>query len=382
MSLLARLRDLDAYSKPLDDFRVKTLTGGAVTLVSTVVIVILFVSETASFLSKDVVEQLFVDSTSADQRLDVNFDITFTKLPCAMVTVDVMDVSGDNQDDIQDDVYKQRLDQQGNNITGQAAIRQAVNVNSTTPSSHAITEPKCGSCYGASDGCCNTCEDVKEAYNARGWQMIDIESVEQCKSDAWVKTISDFKGEGCRVYGKVQVAKVAGNFHIAPGDALRTHRSHFHDLHSISPTKFDTAHIINHLSFGTPFPGKNYPLDGKSFGTNKDSSGIMFQYYVKVVPTMYEFLDSSNDVFSHQFSVTTHQKDIGMGASGLPGFFVQYEFSPLMVKYEERKQPLSTFLVSLCAIIGGVFTVASLIDSLIYHSSRVIQQKVELNKFN
>lgn len=64
----------------------------------------------------------------------------------------------------------------------------------------------------------------------------------------------------------------------------------------------------------------------------------MFQYYMKVVPTMYEFLDSSNNIFSHQFSVTTHQKDIGMGASGLPGFFVQYEFSPLMVKYEERRQ--------------------------------------------
>lgn len=45
-------------------------------------------------------------------------------------------------------------------------------------------------------------------------------------------------------------------------------------------------------------------------------------------------------------------------------------------------RPLSTFLVSLCAIIGGVFTVASLIDSLIYHSSRAIQHKVEMNKYN
>ncbi|MFH4980883.1 hypothetical protein AB6A40_007592 [Gnathostoma spinigerum] len=110
------------------------------------------------------------------------------------------------------------------------------------------------------------------------------------------------------------------------------------------------------------------------------SGGIMFQYYVKVVPTMYEFLDSSQNVFSHQFSVTTHQKDLSMGASGLPGFFVQYEFSPLMVKYEQRRQSLSTFLVSLCAIIGGVFTVASIIDSILYRSSRVIQQKIELNK--
>ncbi|KAK5967610.1 hypothetical protein GCK32_002858 [Trichostrongylus colubriformis] len=41
------------------------------------------------------------------------------------------------------------------------------------------------------------------------------------------------------------------------------------------------------------------------------------------------------------------------GASGIPGFVVQYEFSPLMIRYEERRQHLITFLVSLCAIIGG-----------------------------
>ena len=43
-----------------------------------------------------------------------------------------------------------------------------------------------------------------------------------------------------------------------------------HDLHSLSPKKFDASHVINHLSFGTPFPGKTYPLDGKSFGISRD----------------------------------------------------------------------------------------------------------------
>lgn len=59
-----------------------------------------------------------------------------------------------------------------------------------------------------------------------------------------------------------------------------------HDLHSIAPAKFDTAHVINHLSFGTPFPGKNYPLDGKSFGTNKDSSSFFIFIYRITVALM------------------------------------------------------------------------------------------------
>ena len=28
---------------------------------------------------------------------------------------------------------------------------------------------ECGSCYGAKNGCCNTCEDVRAAYEAKGW---------------------------------------------------------------------------------------------------------------------------------------------------------------------------------------------------------------------
>lgn len=64
----------------------------------------------------------------------------------------------------------------------------------------------------------------------------------------------------------------------------------------------------------------------------------MYQYHLKLIPISYVFLDSTRNIFSHLFSVTTYQKDISQGASGLPGFFVQYEFSPLMIKYEERRQ--------------------------------------------
>lgn len=54
-----------------------------VTLLSSAVIIFMFVSETLSFLSVDIVEQLYVDSTPAEQRVDVNFDITFPRLPCS-----------------------------------------------------------------------------------------------------------------------------------------------------------------------------------------------------------------------------------------------------------------------------------------------------------
>ena len=41
---------------------------------------------------------------------------------------------------------------------------------------------------------------------------------------------------------------------------------------------------------------------------------------------------------------------------------------------------LGHFLTGVCAIIGGVFTVAGLIDSVIYHSVKTLQKKIELGK--
>ncbi|CAD6189055.1 unnamed protein product [Caenorhabditis auriculariae] len=377
MSLLGSLKNFDAYRKPMEDFRVKTITGGLITVAATLSIFTLVALETRHFLSTEVSEQLFVDSTTSDEHVKISFDITFHKMPCTFITIDVMDVSSEAQENIKDDIYKLRLDKNGQNITD-SIQKIAVNQNKTVPAKPSEEAPKCGSCYGAlPDGsCCNTCEDVKNAYALKGWQ-VNIAQVEQCKNDKWVQAFNDFKDEGCRIYGKVQVAKVAGNFHLAPGDPHQAMRTHVHDLHSLDPSRFDASHTINHVSFGNAYPGKTYPLDSKTFQSEK--GGVMFQYYVRVVPTSYYYIDGRRED-SHQFSITTHQKDLSQGLPGLPGFFLQYEFSPLMVHYEERKQALSTFLVSLCAIVGGVFAMAQLFDLTIYHASRVIRQKISNGK--
>jgi hypothetical protein len=43
---------------------------------------------------------------------------------------------------------------------------------------------------------------------------------------------------------------------------------------------------------------------------------------------------------------------------------------------------LSFYLVSLCAIVGGVHTVASLLDAFLYNTQRAIQKKMTVGKFS
>lgn len=66
---------------------------------------------------------------------------------------------------------------------------------------------------------------------------------------------------------------------------------------------------------------------------------VMFQYYVKIVPTMYVKANGET-IHTNQFSVTRHTKSVSVtsGESGMPGIFFSYELSPLMVKYTEREK--------------------------------------------
>ena len=43
----------------------------------------------------------------------------------------------------------------------------------------------------------------------------------------------------------------------------------------------------------------------------------------------------------------------------------------MQVQYREEYKSFTHFLTSVCAIVGGVFTVSGLIDSFIYHGQKV-----------
>ncbi len=50
------------------------------------------------------------------------------------------------------------------------------------------------------------------------------------------------------------------------------------------------------------------------------------------------------------------------------------------VRFSETKSSVAHFLTSVCAIVGGVFTVSGLIDSFVYHGHRVLRKKMDLGK--
>ena len=54
--------------------------------------------------------------------------------------------------------------------------------------------------------------------------------------------------------------------------------------------------------------------------------------------------------------------------------------SPVTVKYWQFKENLLHFLIQICAIIGGIFSVTGIIDALIHKSIAAILRKASMGK--
>ncbi|KAI8612837.1 endoplasmic reticulum vesicle transporter-domain-containing protein [Chytriomyces sp. MP71] len=379
-SLFQALKDFDAYAKPLDDFKVKTNTGAFVTLASYFVIFLLLLSEFTDWRTMQVNPSLDVD-IARKEKMEINMNVTFPKIPCFLLSIDVMDVSGEYQNDVDHSMMKSRLSPDGKHIeSGKGVIGEK---HENPPFSSAVADPNfCGDCYGGvkpTNGCCNTCEDVRKAYTERGWSFDKPEGIEQCVKEGWTDKLKEQENEGCQIHGHIEVNKVAGNFHFAPGKSFQQGGMHVHDLAAFGRVgaNYDFSHNIHSLSFGPYATEVKNPLDDHAKSATKGH--YMYQYFIKVVSTKLVYLNGTS-FNTNQIAVTEHERDLGQPGAGLPGVFFNFDISPMLVTYTQYKKPFSHFLTDVCAVVGGVFTVAGIIDSLIYTAEKNLKRKVDLGK--
>ncbi|KAF8767404.1 endoplasmic reticulum-Golgi intermediate compartment protein 1-like isoform X2 [Argiope bruennichi] len=180
------------------------------------------------------------------------------------------------------------------------------------------------------------------------------------------------KQEGCLFEGRFYINKVPGNFHVS------THSA------STQPDSIDMAHIIHEVSFGTrmgnsPIKGSFNPLKGIDRSKARDIES--HDYVMKIVPTIYETLDGLK-IETYQYTYA-YKSSVTFSHSGriMPAIWFRYDLTPITVKYTESRPPLYSFLTTVCAIVGGTFTVAGIIDSMVFSASEVFK-KFEIGKLS
>ncbi|GJX36675.1 disulfide isomerase-like protein 5-4 [Tanacetum coccineum] len=186
--------------------------------------------------------------------------------------------------------------------------------------------------------------------------------------------------QGCRIEGFVWVKKVPGNLVISAVSGS----------HSFDASQMNMSHVISTFSFGSsitpmmmsdmkrlvPYLGVGHNrLNGQAYITNpEDRANVTIEHYLQVVKT--EVLGLSHQLIE-DYEYTAHTSLIH--SHSIPAAKFHLQFSPMQVLITETAKPFSHFITNLCAIIGGVFTVAGILDSILYNTCK-LAQKVELGK--
>ncbi|KAG7661496.1 ERV46 [[Candida] subhashii] len=407
MSARPKLLSLDAFAKTVEDARIKTASGGIITLLCIVIALFLIRNEYTDYTTLITRPELVVDR-DINKQLDINLDISFLNLPCQAVSIDILDETGDMQlDIIHSGFQKIRLIKENGAIIDER-LDEIPEINSKVPLSEAAKglqegqDPKtCGSCYGAlpqdkHQYCCNNCETVRRAYAERSWSFFDGENIEQCEKEGYVKKIRDrvAKNEGCRIKGTAKISRVSGSMEFAPGSLFTSDGRHAHDLSLYAKygDKLNFDHIINHLSFGTNGQSTlstttTHPLDGHQFLLHQKAH--LASYYLKVVATRFESI-TKESIDTNQFSVITHDRPlIGgkdedhqhtmHGRGGVPGVEFHFDISPLkIINREQYAKSWSGFVLGCVSSIAGVLMVGTLIDRTVFAAQNAIKGKKDM----
>lgn len=52
----------------------------------------------------------------------------------------------------------------------------------------------------------------------------------------------------------------------------------------------------------------------------------------------------------------------------MPAIFFRYELSPIRIQYTMMLQSVTQYIVNICAVVGGIYAVSSILDSLLRNS--------------
>ena len=216
--------------------------------------------------------------------------------------------------------------------------------------------------------------------------------------------------EGCLITGFLEVRRVPGSVVVeafSPWHEFANHKLHMdHTVHHYSFGEMGAAAMIQSGQAGNfvmPQPEKDgsavhtrmniadvghkahyvSTLSGGKF-TSEGSPHHTHEHYLKVVETQVvhkdlKHLEHFTDAHVYRYTSSSHEyKEEG----NIPKIKFTYDLDPMGVLVQDNAMPLYKFLTSVCAIIGGAFTMFGLLDGVFYHSMRSLEKKMQLGKAN
>jgi len=314
-----KFASLDLFTKTKEDIDTSSAWGGLYTLLAILLGIILFLTEFSEYMDKEWSKEMKIENILAHE-VQVNIDISFQNTPCHLIVLDKEDDSGNHKGEVP--ITKLRTWQ------NQSVIRDAIPT------------------------------DADAAFNSL------VEAINT--------------GERCRFYGNFSIPASPGNFHVSFHSKLVMYMK----LSQEQRNKVNMAFTINHLSFGTTQDQNN--IRSRYFPNRVDFSPYRkltfvpegktrIDYFLKLVPNRFIIEDQMVDLQAFQYSLNS--KETPTENEAPPALYFTYEVNPITIAYTLQHHPFSHFLVQICAIVGGIFSVMGILNSLTIESINFLRKR-------
>ena len=299
---------------------------------------LLLVNEYLNYSKYNCSTLMYVDKNRGSDKVKVNIDVELYNLPCDLLSIEIKNNLGLNVQNIEGNLTKYSINTKHQIIGSKPYALESLG---------------------------------RFGHDHDHIAQPDFESVKtQIKNQ-----------EGCKLKGHFFVDAVPGSFIISPKAFSPT----IERLRREGILKVNVEHHIKELFFGekiTNFLLSDflYSFSLKNTLKNKKRTGdklpMAYQYYLKIVPSKYRYLNGiSYD--SYQYTANSFAE---ISLDRIPVLFFRYDLSPITVEYKHTKMSFLTFIINVFAILGGVFTVAGIIDAVIHKSVLILLRKAEMNK--
>lgn len=342
------MRHLDLFDKVSDaSLRESTIYGKTASIIFLCVTATCLAAQLNGFLHPEIYRDLVTDANMIDHQERINISISvLVSSPCYYLHLDVLDIMGYKDLNINSTVTFRRIDRNGKMIE---VAKQTL-------------DTECRPCYGLlpEGRCCRTCERLINLAKAQG-KPIQMEKWEQCGSNNITKKGVD-RTEKCLVKGKVTINRINGNFHIAPGRNVKRRVRHTHDVHSVMD-HLCMNHTLQRIRFGPKIPTVRQPLENVKMVSNAGIS-TNWRHLLLATPVIYKRNDKIVEQHGWEYQSMSVHEPIQSVLSHTPGIFFDYSFSPYAVLVHARTPSLLIYMSTTAAIMSGMFAILTLVESI------------------
>lgn len=110
MALGNKMKRIDFLKIVPEKMKEASYLGLGLSLIFTVLLILMILNQLSGLFSNRIESQLLIDHMKDDKDLEVILDIIFPNYPCAMMSLDKMDVLHSHIMDVEESLVKNRID--------------------------------------------------------------------------------------------------------------------------------------------------------------------------------------------------------------------------------------------------------------------------------